>query len=566
MTCRYHNLQSTIIPKLEKCQQECKDALMKTKVDLAAKQRELEDSQNTIESSREVLNDLVIPWCQLLDQIAEKEKLIGNLVHNDNKVAGSRSIEAVDRDLTEAESLRLKSQSIRDNASRELSNIRERVSSCRDAVHNLQQNITASSEKQQRKALLQSNLQTLADDSLIAATDAAEKKGEIDHLKVDKASLVSQRDNVHAMFEENLDALQRKANSLNVYISRIQSIQNQLADENPDQAANEMKQSLSNIDEKKTSLEARLSNLKMELEKNVQEHQDTLSFASQVGDMMRFVSQEEELRKVRKEIESLGVDMTIFESESSIQSRLASLQQQRSQRQSEADISAGSFAAIEESSRKAKERLNSPAFKNISEKYISMLTEVQTAELAACDLEKYYKALEKALLDFHSSKMDDINKTIKELWQKTYRGVDIDYIQIKADTEGTTSRSSYNYRVVMYVGGAELDMRGRCSAGQKVLSCLIVRLALAENFCLNCGVLALDEPTTNLDAENSASLAEALKSLMVARKDFESFQLIVITHDEEFARRLGSREYIEHLWRITKDENQHSRITREPIG
>lgn len=52
----------------------------------------------------------------------------------------------------------------------------------------------------------------------------------------------------------------------------------------------------------------------------------------------------------------------------------------------------------------------------------------------------------------------------------------------------------------MVNGGVELDMRGRCSAGQKVLACLIIRLALAETFCLNCGILALDEPTTNLDA------------------------------------------------------------------
>ena len=46
------------------------------------------------------------------------------------------------------------------------------------------------------------------------------------------------------------------------------------------------------------------------------------------------------------------------------------------------------------------------------------------------------------------------------------------------------------YRVVMCVGDAELEMRGRCSAGQKVLACLIIRLALAETFCLNCGILA----------------------------------------------------------------------------
>ena len=35
---------------------------------------------------------------------------------------------------------------------------------------------------------------------------------------------------------------------------------------------------------------------------------------------------------------------------------------------------------------------------------------------------------------------------------------------------------------------------------RQVLACLIIRLALAETFCLNCGILALDEPTTNLDA------------------------------------------------------------------
>jgi DNA repair protein RAD50 len=62
----------------------------------------------------------------------------------------------------------------------------------------------------------------------------------------------------------------------------------------------------------------------------------------------------------------------------------------------------------------------------------------------------------------------------------------------------------------MVKGDAELDMRGRCSAGQKVLASLIIRLALAETFCLDCGILALDEPTTNLDKENIESLAQAL--------------------------------------------------------
>jgi len=115
-------------------------------------------------------------------------------------------------------------------------------------------------------------------------------------------------------------------------------------------------------------------------------------------------------------------------------------------------------------------------------------------------------------MEFHSLKMDEINKIIKELWQATYKSNDIDTIEIRSEAENgsTTKARSYNYRVVMVKGDTELDMRGRCSAGQKVLASLIIRLALAETFCINCGILALDEPTTNLDRYNVESLANAL--------------------------------------------------------
>ena len=56
----------------------------------------------------------------------------------------------------------------------------------------------------------------------------------------------------------------------------------------------------------------------------------------------------------------------------------------------------------------------------------------------------------------------------------------------------------------------QLDMRGRCSAGQKVLASLVVRLALAESFCANCGILALDEPTSNLDHHNIDGFTEVM--------------------------------------------------------
>lgn len=52
----------------------------------------------------------------------------------------------------------------------------------------------------------------------------------------------------------------------------------------------------------------------------------------------------------------------------------------------------------------------------------------------------------------------------------TYADIDAVEIRSDEDPEGIAkSRRIFNYRVVMLKGDVEMDMRGRCSAGQKVL-------------------------------------------------------------------------------------------------
>ena len=68
---------------------------------------------------------------------------------------------------------------------------------------------------------------------------------------------------------------------------------------------------------------------------------------------------------------------------------------------------------------------------------------------------QYYIALDWAIMRFHQERMRVINRNIRELWRATYRGNDIDYIEI--DTEdgsdlsmaGADKRKTVNYRVVM---------------------------------------------------------------------------------------------------------------------
>ncbi|MEJ1272922.1 RAD50 double strand break repair protein [Cricetulus griseus] len=213
-----------------------------------------------------------------------------------------------------------------------------------------------------------------------------------------------------------------------------------------------------------------------------------------------------------------------------------------------------------------KKELREPQFRDAEEKYREMMIVMRTTELVNKDLDIYYKTLDQAIMKFHSMKMEEINKIIRDLWRSTYRGQDIEYIEIRSDADENVSasdkRRNYNYRVVMLKGDTALDMRGRCSAGQKavamsglnglleVLASLIIRLALAETFCLNCGILALDEPTTNLDRENIESLAHALVEIIKSRSQQRNFQLLVITHDEDFVELLGRSEYVEKFYRF----------------
>ena len=204
-------------------------------------------------------------------------------------------------------------------------------------------------------------------------------------------------------------------------------------------------------------------------------------------------------------------------------------------------------------------------YKGAALKYRRNHIEVETSKAAVNDLGQYSKALENAILQFHTLKMEHINQTIEELWKTTYQGTDVDTILIRSDNETARGNRSYNYRVCMVKQDVEMDMRGRCSAGQKVLASIIIRLALAECFSEHCGLIALDEPTTNLDRDNIKSLAEALHGIIRQRQAQRNFQLIVITHDEEFLRYMKCADFCDNYYRVFRDDAQKSVIERQRI-
>lgn len=283
-----------------------------------------------------------------------------------------------------------------------------------------------------------------------------------------------------------------------------------------------------------------------------------------IEDNLNYRETKAKVDKFASEIESLEERVLKIGGVSTFETELGKHLLERERLLSEVNRCQGTMSVYQTNISRNKIDLKQAQYKDIDKRHFDQLIQLKTTEMANKDLDRYYNALDKALMSFHTMKMEEINKIIRELWQQTYRGQDIDYIRIHSDSEGAGTRS-YSYKVLMQTGDAELEMRGRCSAGQKVLASLIIRLALAETFCLNCGILALDEPTTNLDGPNAESLAAALHRIMEDRKGQENFQLIVITHDERFAQLIGQRQHAEKYYRVAKDDHQHSIIEAQEI-
>ena len=411
----------------------------------------------------------------------------------------------------------------------------------------------------------------MADISKATTESAAEQKRMEEERApglAEKEKLSSERESLRKTHAQEQDALENEIRELQRVVDTMTSMSKTI--EAADAAGSserllEHNRSLEETNGKIEELEAKLQTRGKQLKAKEEVIARQNDLKRELEDNIAFLRGKREEETILKEIDQLTAEMHNMGQMPDVENKLRQVTNVKNDFRTEAAEAHGRVKAHREAMKAAGDQLKGAEYNNIEKRLSKQLVELKTVEMVSDDLDRYHKALDKALMSFHATKMEEINKVVRELWQRTYRGQDIDSIQIRSDSDGTTGRSSYNYRVVMLCGGAELEMRGRCSAGQKVLACLIIRLALAETFCLNCGILALDEPTTNLDAPNSDALARSLIEIMKSRRDQENFQLIVITHDMEFAHVLGQRELTDYYWRITKDDNQHSHIEREDI-
>ncbi len=165
------------------------------------------------------------------------------------------------------------------------------------------------------------------------------------------------------------------------------------------------------------------------------------------------------------------------------------------------------------------------------------------------NLNKFKAALIDTEALLRNQLVSSINSLMQALWRELYPYGDYMGIRLNA------KKDDYSLEVNTSIGGESewLEVDGIASGGERSISCLTMRIALAMVIVPNLKWLILDEPTHNIDSNGIAKLIEVLTGTLPKVVE----QIFIITHDEEL-KQVGSAK----IYQLERDKaaNGHTTI------
>jgi len=527
------------------------------------------------------LNDIKLSWLSKLEnhdgKMREKERITGTYGRN----YGNRSIE--DIEAMQAERLKTQKDAQRDkdmyseqekDLERKHFALKQNEGNKHTDLLQVEKDCSMLGEYEASLASSKQQVEGLESELRAAKAGKEEVTREMAGSKLEVSAAKVDLDNTEQQCKADLDAIRSARDGLRVTNEALQDLTAKLLSLDAHAIVGELEKGQHLIQgkiEEKRQIEQRMQIITTEIssqENTKRAVRENLELREMSKEKKQIVQRCDDL-KLKHGLGDEDGDGAAAQKLQAVQRDIQRQEQQKGKYHEETYKCKGRLEVLEQQQSDIDAKLRTPVYKNIEDRHRKKCIQYETTELAAKDLDTYYQALDGALQSFHTLKIKEINKIVRELWQLIYKGQDIDMIELESGVEdgaATRSTRSYNYRVVMRKGDTPLDMRGRCSAGQRVLAAIVIRLALAETFCLDCGLLTLDEPTTNLDEANRAGLAHALARIIISRQRQQNFQLICITHDEEFVKLMNTElaantdfSLPEYYFKISREEDEEGK-------
>ena len=168
---------------------------------------------------------------------------------------------------------------------------------------------------------------------------------------------------------------------------------------------------------------------------------------------------------------------------------------------------------------------------------------------AAQGMAIYKNSLAAAQSELRANLIEEINQALCEIWPSVYPYVDYGGVKMEADEK--------DYRLLMEKNGAWREVDSIASGGERACLCLALRIAFATVLTPDIGLLILDEPTHNLDADAVLLLSEAINTKIPTIVE----QTFVITHDNALGETSEGA-----VFRLERDKSKNESTRVEKAG
>ena len=266
----------------------------------------------------------------------------------------------------------------------------------------------------------------------------------------EKNRLVAEKTKQLNAAKKDLDRIKAAETALEALSREIADYREANNEEELEKVNSEIKSTNRNISTKKEAV-MECEEEKRELEAFVSE-QDM--HARQLRDLLNLRQKEREEEEFEQKVASVKKQIELMD-DPKVNAQRERLLAQNTKLYSERERRRGTIGELGATIRELERELQSDKLRLAEEKCREKSVALRCREHVINDLNKYYKALDWSIMQYHRQRMTVINKIVKEMWRATYRGNDIDYIEIKTDesdvSAGADKRKVYNYRVSEYV-------------------------------------------------------------------------------------------------------------------
>lgn len=111
----------------------------------------------------------------------------------------------------------------------------------------------------------------------------------------------------------------------------------------------------------------------------------------------------------------------------------------------------GTFQEIAKSIKELEAKLQREEYATAEGRYLDEVKDLEIHQAISEDLANFYNALEWALMKFHKERMSVINRMVREMWHSTYKGKDIDYVEIRAEESAVTGMQIFEKHFYIYL-------------------------------------------------------------------------------------------------------------------